>query len=69
MRRVHVSHPEEKSKRVGWLSGLASGPVVGWKRRSTGAVWSWSCFQSSAPYTSATTNPLIEHMINIHSEK
>lgn len=32
------AYPVTKSKREGAPSGLALGPVVGWNRRSTGAV-------------------------------
>lgn len=37
-----AAYPVLKSKRDGWPSGFAFGPVVGWKRSKTGAVWSIS---------------------------
>lgn len=43
------AYPVEKSKRWGVLSVFALGPVVGWKRRRTGAVWSISCMPVLVP--------------------
>ena len=46
--QILTTHPERKSNRVGAGSVFALGPVVGWKRSRTGAVWSCICYYLSA---------------------
>jgi hypothetical protein len=66
---VSIAYPEVKSNRTGCASTFALGPVVGWKYRRTGAVWSINCETISAStFQNHASDPTyrLEGVLSVH---